>query len=276
MIGARATTRRNPTMVTPRHLIAFRTRIARRHRPRPFTVIPNPRSHPPHLNPAGYVIKDVAPRATGGNEPSKPINRPRIPCKKLENTKMANDLNDLDDRERTPSEAGALPVDLDDQNSPAAKAPSIDHEARGPSATETSKTNHLALPFDRSAVTPGNSDLDSSAPSNAKVTTPPNVHSAPKVRPVRHRPIMGCALPSPATTVTLIADPLRGLQSYIGIRPANVDALAHRQMLARDLRLGPHLYHWLVFGLAPGSLVPNILLAGGEDDSSEDRQSIQV
>ena len=73
----------------------------------------------------------------------------------------------------------------------------------------------------------------------------------------------------------LAVGPLRDLQSYIGTRPENADALLHRQTHARDLCLGHRLYNWLVFGLALGSLAPNFPLTGGEDDNSDDHHLTQ-
>ena len=153
---------------------------------------------------------------------------------------MEHGINDLKDREQTQSDDGATPCDLDDQNSPNAKVPTTDRDARTPSpATETSKTDPVVLPFDRSALVPSASDLDSSSPSKVVVAlTPPNVRSAPKIRPVRHPPIMGCALHPPATTVTLVADPRCALQSYIGIRSANIDALLAISGWARNCATG--------------------------------------
>ena len=91
----------------------------------------------------------------------------------------------------------------------------------------------------------------------------PNGRPAPTIRPVRPPPSIGCALPPPAKSVTLIADPMRDVKSYMAFRPVNIDALFHRQMPARDLRLAPHLYNWLEFGLAPGWLVPDPPIFGG-------------
>ena len=66
---------------------------------------------------------------------------------------------------------------------------------------------------------------------------------------------------------------MRELQSYIGTRPANVDALLRGQTPARDLRLEPQLYNWLAFGFSPGSPAPHFPLKGGTADNSDDHQS---
>ena len=65
------------------------------------------------------------------------------------------------------------------------------------------------------------------------------------------------------------------LESYIKTLPANSDALLYRPTPARDLRLVPHLYNWLVFGLSPGSLAQTSPLAGGATDTSDDHQPPQ-
>ena len=64
MVGTRVIAKRNPITATPRQLVAIRTRITMRNRPRLFAVVRNPISHLPNLNPAGYVVKAVAPCAT--------------------------------------------------------------------------------------------------------------------------------------------------------------------------------------------------------------------
>ena len=63
---------------------------------------------------------------------------------------------------------------------------------------------------------------------------------------------------------------MRGLQAYIGTPPGNNRSLVHRQMLARDLRLGPILYDWLVFGISPGASPPPIPLGAVDNDNSDD------
>ena len=188
---------------------------------------------------------------------------------------MAKEPVDLEEHDMTPSEAGMMPCILGDLDNHTADAPSTDLEQRAAPAAETPKTNPSVRPLERSTVTNDPSDLSISAPPNVIALIPPGIRSKPKIRPSRPPPIMGRALPPPATAVTPVDDPLRALQSYIGTRPANVDDRFHRKMLARDIRLEPQLYRWLVFGLSPGSVVPNSPLSGEEDDNSEDHQSGQ-
>ena len=85
---------------------------------------------------------------------------------------------------------------------------------------------------------------------------------------------MTCSTPPdslPAVDIPTM-DHLIELQSYIGTRPADVDSLLYRQPIARDLRLEPHLYNWLVLGLAPGSIPQTFPLSGGEADNSDGAQ----
>lgn len=55
-----------------------------------------------------------------------------------------------------------------------------------------------------------------------------------------------------APTVNLVSK-LQALQACIGQPPPSCAEITHRQHLARDLRLDPSLYNWVVFGLSPGS-----------------------
>ena len=149
---------------------------------------------------------------------------------------MTHAQRDTDRRELTPPEAammtcevGDLDLDLDLANTlPESTENVADREETKPPAERT--TSPIAVSI-----------------------TPPSDRGSPTVRPVRTHPMMGCALHPPANDHQPVDDPLRELRSYIGIRPADIEAVRHRQMLARDLRLRPQLYNWLVFGLIPGS-----------------------
>ena len=116
-------------------------------------------------------------------------------------------------------------------------------------------------------------DFDSpKAPESTTIAKePPTNRSPPVFRHARPTPVMGCDAPPKASAVTISPDPLREFRSYIGTQPEHSVALRHHQTLVRDLRIGPQLYNWSVFGLAPGSLVRNFSLTGGEDGNSGDK-----
>lgn len=128
MIGTREFARRNPIMVTPRHLVES-------HSDREEKSPPSVRGHSdPAISPTESQPRWLCDQGCGAvgdwgeEEPLRPINLYRAPFKKMENIKMAQGRNDLKDREPPTSEAGAIPCDLDDRNSPAAESSEIDRE----------------------------------------------------------------------------------------------------------------------------------------------------
>ena len=57
--------------------------------------------------------------------------------------------------------------------------------------------------------------------------------------------------------VIFIPDPMAVLQNTLGIPPANQAELYERQLCAQQLGgLRPTMYNWLVFGQAPGAVIP--------------------
>ena len=187
------------------------------------------------------------------NDAPAPVNRSRFPCRDAKNLiKMIATQQELeaDRRELTPSEADMMPLEEEEHDRNGV------HAARSPTPGEN-VNGREELPA---------APIATSTPSVMVCNPPPN-RSSPLIRPVRHPPTFGCALPPPANDL----DPSRELQSFIGTRSATMDALRHRQTLARDLRLGPQLYSWMVFGVMPGDAPPPFPLPECSIDNSDDQ-----
>ena len=108
------------------------------------------------------------------------------------------------------------------------------------------------------STTESEPDVITSGIASAIVVTPP----AAKKRPVRPPPLITCD-PPPTQTIAHNnpdVDNLRALHAFVGTDPAKYHAIVRRQMIARDLRLGPILYNWLVFGISPGAGPPHFPL----------------
>ena len=101
--------------------------------------------------------------------------------------------------------------------------------------------------------------------------TPPK-QAAAFVRPVRPPPkLVGCALPTP----TVARGPFRELQETIGARPAAMESLLRRKLFARDLRIDPMMYNWLVFGVMPGAAHHPFSLLAVRTDNSDVQDPVQ-
>ena len=105
---------------------------------------------------------------------------------------------------------------------------------------------------------------------------PPNDHAtvtlipAKVITPTGKPPRM--VTPKAKTPVVALEKNLSELQACIGQPLPDYSEVLRRQMLARDLRLDPSLYNWMVFGIAHGTSPRDVRAPMGSRELEEDSE----
>ena len=129
-----------------------------------------------------------------------------------------------------------------------------------------------------------------SAEKNESKVTPSRLEKAEVITPERSEPFSGheaitlvpakavsptgtpprMVTPKAKTSTVDLEKNLYELQACIGQPLPDYSEVLRRQMLARDLRLDPSLYNWMVFGIAPGTSPHDVRAPLGSRELEED------